>query len=74
MISLLARHTLLPAARAVGWVLIEVAVPLLVLVFVLGFRLVGAVRGPRPAERRPAARRLTSSVSVRSGRPLASRA
>src|SRR5262249_50187381 len=52
MISLLARFTLLPAARAVGWLLIEVAVPLLVLVFVLGFRLVVAVRGSRPAERR----------------------
>jgi hypothetical protein len=71
--SLLARLTFLAAARAFLWVLVEVVIPLLVPVCVLAFRVVVAVRGRRPDERRP--RRLTSSVSVGSGRrPLASRA
>jgi len=72
MISKLARLTFVAAARAVVWVLVELVIPLLVPLCVLGFRLVVAVRGPRP-ERRPA--RLTSSASVGCGRrPLTSRA
>jgi hypothetical protein len=73
MMSLLARLTFVAAARALVWVLVEVAIPLLVPLCVLGFRLAVAVRGRRPEDRQP--RRLTSSVSVCSGRrPLASRA